>query len=1092
MKIQQLRFKNLNSLYGEWCINFEDPSFTVNNIFSITGKTGSGKSTILDALCLALYGETPRLGNITKSANDIMSRGTAECYAEVLFTSQEGTFRCHWEQRRARKKITGKLQEPEHQISDASLYNGQEKGEIIENQKRKVASAIEEKTGMNFKRFTRSILLAQGSFDTFLKANKEDKSSILEQITGTEIYSIISRKVHERWSEEDKRAQEMIQRIENISVLKDEDIAVLIQDIADKKKEEIQYSKDAELNQQALAHKEMMAKLENEEVEIVNQEKALASALADFLPQRERLHKAQIAATLSAPYARLSMLRAQAKDNSAALTAQQAAVPEAQTRLNTLLHELYTAEQACSKAKKNIEDAKPCIQRVRLLDISMQEKTFIGKEERQKLDTALTTHQTLVKKHNQVCEIKSKLEKEYGITQVYKEKHAHDAVLISDFTGLDAKLSTLLQHYTLHIQSEKNVFNATKIVNNAEKEVTASLANYTFTLEKLTTQINKTKKAQKSIFEACKGKELAELQEHLRTLHTENTRLCIVASLKEHRNELKDGDPCPLCGACQHPFSHENVPSPNALAKIIEDAENLIQHITQAKAHLSQCEKDEDTARLTVERCQSTRDLAMQAKERADTDLITARNALASSQATLHALQSELEHSLAELGFSASCKTLDNIPLLRETLKNRLELWLQHSQRMANIEKELATTETACKENQARLEGAQASVKEKEVKIAALREEFIALQKERKELYGDKDPDEEERKAAEHSKRLEEVEHKAKAMHSAQQVAIATLHNSITTLQDTIKKETANLIQEETAFSKALIESTLQTEEHFNASIMPQDALTLVLHAQNELDNKLISLLARKTDCLQRIEKAKKHDFASLVYVDLLKNKDSIEAKRKALREYITEKTYILTQNTKHNKEAQAQREALHHLQEENTYWKELYDIIGSANGTKYRSFAQGLTFDIMIKHANVQLRKMSDRYALIRDTSQALELNVIDAYQAGEVRSVKNLSGGESFIISLSLALGLSSMASHKVRVDSLFLDEGFGTLDDEALETALDTLASLHHDGKIIGVISHVPALKERISTQISVVAQSNARSILMGPGCSRCTES
>ncbi|NBK21837.1 MAG: chromosome segregation protein SMC, partial [Spirochaetia bacterium] len=158
------------------------------------------------------------------------------------------------------------------------------------------------------------------------------------------------------------------------------------------------------------------------------------------------------------------------------------------------------------------------------------------------------------------------------------------------------------------------------------------------------------------------------------------------------------------------------------------------------------------------------------------------------------------------------------------------------------------------------------------------------------------------------------------------------------------------------------------------------------------------------------------------------------------------------------------------------------------ADGKKFRNFAQGLTFELMVSHANRQLEKMSDRYLLIRDNEQPLELNVIDNYQAGEIRSTKNLSGGESFIVSLTLALGLSKMASRKVRVDSLFLDEGFGTLDEASLETALKTLSSLQQDGKLIGVISHVSAMQEMIRTQIVITPASGGKSLLSGPGCSR----
>src|SRR5690606_5072637 len=166
--------------------------------------------------------------------------------------------------------------------------------------------------------------------------------------------------------------------------------------------------------------------------------------------------------------------------------------------------------------------------------------------------------------------------------------------------------------------------------------------------------------------------------------------------------------------------------------------------------------------------------------------------------------------------------------------------------------------------------------------------------------------------------------------------------------------------------------------------------------------------------------------------------------------------------------------------------WENLHELIGSADGKKYRNFAQGLTFDVMIGHANRQLQAMNDRYLLVRDREQPLELNVIDAWQAGERRSTRNLSGGESFLISLALALGLSAMASRNVRVDSLFLDEGFGTLDEDALDVALDTLGSLQQQGKLIGVISHISALKERISTQINVIPGPGGRNRISGPGC------
>ncbi|WP_269845033.1 SbcC/MukB-like Walker B domain-containing protein, partial [Wohlfahrtiimonas populi] len=205
-------------------------------------------------------------------------------------------------------------------------------------------------------------------------------------------------------------------------------------------------------------------------------------------------------------------------------------------------------------------------------------------------------------------------------------------------------------------------------------------------------------------------------------------------------------------------------------------------------------------------------------------------------------------------------------------------------------------------------------------------------------------------------------------------------------------------------------------------------------------------------------------------------------------QEQLAQLEFKLSENGKALSRIAEKKSAIDAQRAECQRWDKLHGLIGSADGKKYRNFAQGLTFELMVNHANRQLEKMTDRYLLMRDKAEPLKLNVMDNYQAGEERSTKNLSGGESFIISLALALGLSKMASRKVRVDSLFLDEGFGTLDEEALDTALAVLSNLHGEGKLIGVISHVSALKERIQTQIRVKPMNGGRSEIIGPGCER----
>ena len=150
-------------------------------------------------------------------------------------------------------------------------------------------------------------------------------------------------------------------------------------------------------------------------------------------------------------------------------------------------------------------------------------------------------------------------------------------------------------------------------------------------------------------------------------------------------------------------------------------------------------------------------------------------------------------------------------------------------------------------------------------------------------------------------------------------------------------------------------------------------------------------------------------------------------------------------------------------------------DLIGSAKGDKFRKFAQGLTLDNLIYLANKQLERLHGRYALSRKNTEGLELSVLDTWQADTIRDTKTLSGGESFLVSLALALALSDLVSHKTSIDSLFLDEGFGTLDAETLDIALDALDNLNATGKTIGVISHIEAMKERIPVQLKVTKKS-----------------
>lgn len=204
------------------------------------------------------------------------------------------------------------------------------------------------------------------------------------------------------------------------------------------------------------------------------------------------------------------------------------------------------------------------------------------------------------------------------------------------------------------------------------------------------------------------------------------------------------------------------------------------------------------------------------------------------------------------------------------------------------------------------------------------------------------------------------------------------------------------------------------------------------------------------------------------------------------LRESLGAVKEKLNEDTRVRKQTESLRKKIGAQLTESRKWQRLHELIGSADVKKYRNFARGLTFERLIAHANRQLVHMTDCYLLLRNENEPLNLDVMDNHQAGEIRTTRNLSGGESFVVSLALGLGQVRMASQNVQIDSLFLDEGFGTLDDAALDLALDTLNNLQQDGKLIDVISQAPALKERIGCQIRVLPQPGGISRPGGTGC------
>ena len=303
MRILGVRFKNLNSLVGEWQVDFTHPAYASDGIFAITGPTGAGKTTVMDAVCLALYGSTPRLDKVTKSNNEIMSRQTGECFAEVTFETGKGRYRCHCSQHRARKRPDGELQQARHEIADA------DSDKVLESKINQVGEFIEKVTGMNFERFTRSMLLAQGGFAVFLQAPPNERAPILEQITGTEIYSRISMKVHERRAEESERLELLQAELKGIQVLSEEEDRDLQTGLTEKQKHETEIAGKMKEMGKALTWIEGMIALEKELGELVKKQQDFEQRRLAFAPESKKLEKSRKALGLEGDYRGVTALR---------------------------------------------------------------------------------------------------------------------------------------------------------------------------------------------------------------------------------------------------------------------------------------------------------------------------------------------------------------------------------------------------------------------------------------------------------------------------------------------------------------------------------------------------------------------------------------------------------------------------------------------------------------------------------------------------------------------------------------------------------------------------------------------------------------
>ncbi|MEA3333869.1 MAG: AAA family ATPase [Pseudomonadota bacterium] len=1083
MKILNLRFKNLNSLVGEWSIDFTTHEYVSDGIFAITGPTGAGKSTILDAICLALYGRTPRLKSISKSSNEIMSRQTGECFAEVSFATQSGQFRAHWSQHRARKKANGKLAESKHEISDALSSR------ILESKKRNVAAAIEEKTGMDFDRFTRSMLLAQGGFAAFLQAAPDDRAPILEQITGTEIYSKISQHIHERKQNEQGKLEVLRAETGGIVILSDEDETTLKQKLIEQQKTEKNLWTKNERLKNSINRLNDIAALKSELLAINQETEALKNGLKAFAPDREILLKALKATELESEHATLSSKREEQKNELQLSTNLKIQLPDRERALGAKETAFIKAEEALLKVKSEQKNELELIKRVRELDLHIlkqQSDLQSAYRDYRKLGAQLSEKKGQQQKH--VIEQESATIKLAQIDD-YLLVNADDATLITNLTGINEQLKSLksinenISTTNNRVAELKKQTNSDNTRHKQQQTLSLKLKSKHDTTQKLVTQTHT------SMAELLGNRHLREYRAKHDALLREMAYLKKIASLEDERLKLEDHKPCPLCGSLHHPFAQGNSPKIDETEKKTNQLSSLIHKAEELESKLQKYESEEKKSGFALAEAEKQLVQIEHKKDESQTNLQRFENELRAASEKQAELKKDLISELTPFGITKIPD--DDLNTIATGLGIRLKGWQDAQTRKTKIENQNLELAAEIKNLETIMHTLNDSLEEKQKIQSENKSEFDKLTTERKRLYGRKNPDTEETRLAGQIVATEKSKDVEREKRDQTRQQLNGLKTRITTLNENIAKRRPELDKLEPSFIASCKKAGVEDEAAFISFRLSPEKRENLNRQARVLDDKQTELKTRKNDretkLSQKVDKKSSENPLEELQKEYIEGQELL----KNLGEEIGANKQKLINNTNAKNKHQEQQLLIKKQKKEYSRWDSLHLLIGSADGKKYRNFAQGLTFALMVSHANQQLEKMTDRYLLLRDQKQPLELNVIDNYQASEIRSTKNLSGGESFIVSLSLALGLSKMASQNVRVDSLFLDEGFGTLDEDALETALETLAGLQQDGKLIGVISHVSALKDRISTRISIQPLSGGKSTISGPGCKRQTE-
>ncbi|MCR9244965.1 MAG: AAA family ATPase [bacterium] len=1102
MRILAIRGHNLASLAREFEVDLVDGNLGGAGIFAICGPVGAGKSTLLDALCLALFDRTPRLSGrggvavaeIERPEKDwlhshdprsLLRRGAGEGYAEVDFSGRDGRrYRARWSVRRARRRADGRVQAQEMTLHDLDRDRA-----VARGGKGEVLAAIRARLGLDFAQFCRSVLLAQGDFAAFLRAPADERASLLESLTGADVYRRLSRAAHERSKTARQNVERLEAQIDGLEPLADEERDRLRAELAALEAQRRVNELAVGLAQSVVSWYAAAADARAEESKATAElERARAARLAAE-PRRQQVVALGRALPLVPRLERVAA--AQREVVQAVATSEQVAREQAQLvgdleRARERLGERLLATFGTSVAPPIVEE---------------RERWRAVQERWQRLERAW---------------LEFEVDREGAHSASRRAAAAEQAARAAIEDPLFRQLPALRQQVVADRSWLERLQDAVRNWQSADAELRRQreeVARRSGERDALRDGFERLVLAQRDAEQRLVDARAAVEHERLR------------GDLAAFRSHLEPGHACPLCGSEEHPSPvaadrNELEALTAGLVAAQEARDRSRDAVAAREAARRECERGIELAQQRLAAMESTVTAAADqyhvlaerlARERSST--LSDRDDVAGERESGRRLDrcagadSDASDSEADATANASAGVGTNAEDVTSAgathaagagachpVDARTDAGLDAFARFVNsdvtadssiaataiaeLSEDLAARDRRVAAMSDRLEAGRTALALAErqahraaAAVDAMRE-LEAAEAELAPAWG-----------AIEDWRTRVASLGARVTAELDFAAAAAAH--CTDLANSIERQAASLAatsrertrcEQELAAANAAFQSELATVDLQPATV--REAADLggdrvrheaeQLRELSEAEREARAVLKKCVELRRRHEDTNRpaiiEDDATRALEDAREARESTEVALNDLNARLGADGMLRQRRAEIAPHLESARQKLE-------VWAALDELIGHSRGDRFAVFAQSLTLDLLLLEANHRLAELAPRFRLEKNHGRDMDFIVVDLELGGVRRGLQSLSGGETFLVSLSLALALASLAAPRSRVETLFLDEGFGTLDASHLEAALGALDSLQAAGCQIGIISHVEGIAERIGAVVDV---------------------